>query len=359
MVQHRAGRGRLGVEHPLRHRLQQRHVAAEADLQELVGEPRAPAGQPARGLRVLVPLEPCLGQGVHGDDARPVPLGLLQRGEHAGVVGAGVLAHDHDQVGQREVVVGDRRLPDADRLAEGGAGGLVAHVGAVGQVVGAEGAHEQLVDERSLVRRAPARVERRLVGGVEGVEPVGDDRERLVPRDGDVVVGPGRLVHGLDEPPLLPQPVLGPGAEVRDRVLGPERRLDDERRRLPRHGLGAVLAELRGLAPVRVRPGAAHAVEAVAVVHRQQQAGGARRSHVAQRRDQRVDDAGHAGRPVLRRADLLRLRLPRLALLPDVVRLLRGHAASPLRCPCASSCPSSCVSSSAASSCSTTRCSPA
>ena len=317
VVQHRPGSGGLRVEHPPGHRLQQGHVAAEPDLQELVGELRAATREPAHGLRVLVAHEPGLRQRVHGDDARPVLLGLLERREHAGVVGARVLAHDHDEVGLGEVVVGDRRLADADGLAERGARGLVAHVRAVRQVVRAEGAGEQLVDERRLVGRAAARVERGLVRVVQAAQPVAEDRERLVPGDRDVPVGARGLVHGLDEPALLAQPVLGAGAQVVERVVGPELRVHDERRRLPRDGLRAVLAELRRLAPVRVGPRAAHAVEALPVVHRQQQLRRPGGPYAAHRRHQRVHDAGDPRRPLLR--------------WPRLLRPVRCHAASPVR----------------------------
>ncbi len=64
-----------------------------------------------------------------------------------------------------DVLDGDRTLADADRLGQRGAGGLVAHVRAVRQVVGAEAADHQLVEERGLVAGAPRGVEHRLVRG--------------------------------------------------------------------------------------------------------------------------------------------------------------------------------------------------
>jgi hypothetical protein len=64
----------------------------------------------------------------------------------------------------REVVEADRALAHADRRRETDAARLVTHVRAVGQVVGAEAAREQLVQERRLVAGAARRVEERLVG---------------------------------------------------------------------------------------------------------------------------------------------------------------------------------------------------
>jgi hypothetical protein len=80
------------------------------------------------------------------------------------VVGAGVLADDDQELGVVDVVEGDRTLADPDRAAQRGAGRLVAHVGAVGQVIGAVGPREELVKEGGLVGGAAGRVEQRLVG---------------------------------------------------------------------------------------------------------------------------------------------------------------------------------------------------
>ena len=49
---------------------------------------------------------------------RRARLGLLQRGQHARVVRARVLADDEDGVGVLEVVERDRALADADRLVK-------------------------------------------------------------------------------------------------------------------------------------------------------------------------------------------------------------------------------------------------
>ena len=198
-----------------------------------------------------------------------------------------------------EVVVRDGRLADAESLAHGRARGLVAHVRAVGQVVGAEGAHEQLVEEGRLVRGATRGVERRLVGGVERVELGRDDLEGVVPGDGLVVVGSGWLVDRLGETPLHAEPVLALVEQVVDGVLGPEGARNENRRRLPGDRLGAVLAELRDLAVVGVGPGAAHAVEAVLLVQRRQQLHGAGDAQLLDRWLHRVQDAGHARRPAL------------------------------------------------------------
>src|SRR3546814_8459716 len=70
------------------------------------------------------------------------------------MVGARVLAEDEDRVGQLEVVQRHRALADADLRRHPRAGWLMAHVRAVGEVVGDELAHEQLVKERGLLAGA-------------------------------------------------------------------------------------------------------------------------------------------------------------------------------------------------------------
>jgi hypothetical protein len=66
-----------------------------------------------------------------------------------------------------KVLQADRARADADGLCQCGAAGLVAHVGTVGQVVGAEPADEQLVCERGLVGGPAGGVENGLVRAVQ------------------------------------------------------------------------------------------------------------------------------------------------------------------------------------------------
>ena len=169
---------------------------------------------PLGGLRVLEALQAGLGQRVDADDLARRRLGLLQGGEHARVVGARVLPGDDDQVGLVEVLQGDAALADADGLGQRGARRLVAHVGAVRQVVGAELAGEELVEERGLVAGAARGVEEGLVGGAEGGELLGDDGEGALPGDGLVAVGALGQVHRVREPALLAQPVAGAVGQV-------------------------------------------------------------------------------------------------------------------------------------------------
>jgi hypothetical protein len=273
-------------------------------LNELVGYFGTATDDALDPLRILVSLEAGLGQRIHGDDLGTVLFGLLQSSQHPGVVGARILAHHDDEVGLAEVVVGDGGLADADGLSHRPSGRFVAHVRAVGQVVGAEGPHEQLVRERGLVRGPAAGVERCLVRRIERLQLVGDDSERIRPADRSVVVVTRDLVDGFDEPPLHAQPILAAALQVAHRVLGPEVPADGDGSGLPGDRLRAVLTELEGLAVGGVRPGAAHAVEAVLLVHGQQGFAGAVDAHALKGWDRGVQYPWHSRRPVLGGTDL-------------------------------------------------------
>ncbi len=228
------------------------------------------------------------------------------------MVGARVLAGDDDQVGLVEVFEGDAALADADGLGQCGARGLVAHVGAVGQVVGAELAGEELEEERGLVAGAAGGVEEGLVGRAEGGQLLGDDREGPLPADRLVPVvaagrGPGLQEHGLRDAALLAQPVAGTRGEVGQRVRGEELGSDPAQRGLLRDGLGAVLAELGRVSFVALGPGAARAVEAVLLVDLEERAGRAGHAHLLLRDPQRVPDRRKACGRALRGCDLRRV----------------------------------------------------
>ena len=183
-------------------RLEQREVAVDPHGEMEVGQPDA-GDQPEWRLRILEPHQAGLAQRVDRDDLCAVPLRLLERRQHAGVVGAGVLADDQQQLGGLDVAERHRPLTDPDRLGERHRGRLVAHVGAVGKVVGAERAGEQLVGERRLVGGLARRVEDGLVRTVEPLEVAGGQGERLVPADRLVVGGAVAQHHRLRDPALL------------------------------------------------------------------------------------------------------------------------------------------------------------
>ena len=117
-------------------------------------------------------------------------------------------------------------LPTPTTCAERDAARLVAHVRAVGEVVRAEHAPEELIEERGLVARAARGVEDRAVGIGEGGEALARDPERVVPRDRLVAVGALAPDHRVGEPPLRLEPVVGSAAQLGDRVGREERGVD-------------------------------------------------------------------------------------------------------------------------------------
>ncbi|GHE08264.1 hypothetical protein GCM10010339_55970 [Streptomyces alanosinicus] len=242
VVEHGAGPLVLGLQQQPVERLEQGEIAAGADLQEPVGYRRAPAEDSAGLLRMLEADESGLRQRVDRDDLSAVALGLLQRGQHPRMVGARVLPHGEDEVRGVDVVQGDTAFADAQCLLQRGAAGLVAHVGAVRQVVGAVGAGEELQQEGGFVVEPAGGVEEGLVRGVQPAQFPGEDVERLVPADRFVVGGARPLDHRLGQPALLIEPVIGSGAQFGDRIPAEELGRDPPRGGFVGDVLGAVLA---------------------------------------------------------------------------------------------------------------------
>ena len=220
------------------------------------------------------------------------------------MIRARILPHHDDEVALAEIVVGDGGFADPDHLVQRETGRFVAHIRAVGEVVGAECPHEELVDERRLVGCPSAGVKGRLIRCGKAVELARDDVERGLPRYRDVVVGSLRAMHRIGEPTEQAELVFGNGEHVVDRVLGEETQGNGDRGRLPGDGLCAVFAELGRAAVIRVRPGAAHAIEPALLVHGCHELGGAQRSHLTDGGPHRVEDGRNAHGPGLPVTDL-------------------------------------------------------
>ena len=161
----------VGVEQQPVEGLEEGEVAVDPDLAEAGRPARCPS--PTRppsswGLRKL--MRPASGSGLMATIRAPLALASSSALSIRGWLVPGFWPDDQQQVGLVDVVERHRALAHADGLAERRAARLVAHVRAVGQVVGAELAHEQLVDEGGLVAGAARGVEDRLVGRVEAVQ---------------------------------------------------------------------------------------------------------------------------------------------------------------------------------------------
>ena len=87
------------------------------------------------------------------------------------------------KIASRQIKIFERHcsLADADRFAQRRAAGFVAHVGTVRQVVGAELAHEELIEKRGFIAGAAGGVEDRLVRDESEFSSPAIKRKRLVP----------------------------------------------------------------------------------------------------------------------------------------------------------------------------------
>ena len=57
----------------------------------------------------------------------------------------------------------------------------MAHVGAIGQIVGAVGAHKRLIEKRRFVARSARRVKNRTIGGIGLIESGRNDVNGILP----------------------------------------------------------------------------------------------------------------------------------------------------------------------------------
>jgi hypothetical protein len=124
------------------------------------------------------------------------------------MVGAGVLSNHKQDIRLLKVFEGHGPFADPNRFFERHAACLVAHVGAVGQVVGAIGPHHKLVKKGGLVARAARGIEGSLVGRGQGLKVIGNHTEGAVPVNGLVVVGDAVVAHGSGKTPLCLEPVV-------------------------------------------------------------------------------------------------------------------------------------------------------
>ncbi len=263
------GVGRGLLQDRLGHAPQQRHVAADAHLEvEGAGAGGAEGGHVLEVVRDDRAPGRRLDQRVDVHDLRAAVVRLREGGQHPGRVGGGVDADDEERVGGLPVLQVHRALSGPQRRLQGPAAGLVAHVGAVGQVVGAQFAGHQLVEEGGLVAEPAGGVEGRLVRVAEAAQRTADEVEGALPGDRHVVVGLRVVDHRLGEPALVLQGVVAPPVELGHRVGGEELAPDPLAGHLPGDVLDPVLADVQVQALGVVGPGAAGAVEpAVLVVH--------------------------------------------------------------------------------------------
>ena len=192
-------------------------------------------------------------------------------------------------------------LPTPIDLPKADAARLVAHVRAVGQVVRAELADEELVEERGLVAGPARGVEDRLVGRIERLAARRRSGRRRRPR---------RSARNGPRPRRGPSVgSAAPGLRASSRTVRAGSDTDHSRKKSgvtrrvvasAASRLGPVLAELgmRAMLDVRLGPGAAGAVESVGLVHLQESRGASQHAHLMDDMLDRARDGAKAGRGV-------------------------------------------------------------
>ena len=218
-------------------------------------------------LRMREIQETCFLERIETHDPRAALRGFLQLGEHARVVGAGILAEHKNRVGLFKILERHGALAGGERFRHPDTTRLMAHVRAVGEIVRPEKPAEQLVEERRLVAGAAGGVERRVVGRAERAQVPRDAVECLVPRYRLIVVGVGIVGHRVREPSGVLEREVIPSAHLGDGVFRKKLGRRALGGRFVGQGLDAIFAEFRGRRIFRVRPGAAGTIEATRLVH--------------------------------------------------------------------------------------------
>ena len=170
-------------------------------------------------------------------------------------VRAGVLAKEQQHVAFVEIRQDAGADRAADDLLQPDAGGLVAHVGAVGQVVVPVKPGEQRVQERCLKAGAARGVKDRGPGR-QAPQRRADGGEGLVPGGFHIAVAGGVIAHRMGQPALRLKRVIGPAAQFGQWVRGKEIRAAAVLGQVPDGGLGAVLAEFGQMRRGGLGPGA-------------------------------------------------------------------------------------------------------
>ena len=186
------------------------------------------------------------------------------------MVGAGVLAKDEDGVGHFKVGQGHCALAHTDGGLERHAAGLVAHVGAIGEVVGTELTHKELVQKRGLVAGAARGVEQGLVRVIERGQLLRDQGKCLIPANGLVAVACFVVDQRMRQASLFFQFKVRGFFPFAHRASGDHLRCGPFGRRLRGYSLDPVFAEFKGRGVVAVRPGATRAIKTIGLVGREQ-----------------------------------------------------------------------------------------
>ena len=152
-----------------------------------------------RVLRIGEALQRPLLQRVEYNDRHTATGALIECAHHAGMIGAWIVAHRNDQFTMIEVFQRHRALADADCPRQANTGRLVAHIGAIGEIVGAIFAREDIEKEGGFVGSAAGCIELRHVGVRQFAQHLADHGERGIPVDRFVGVAGPVIGHRVGE----------------------------------------------------------------------------------------------------------------------------------------------------------------
>lgn len=164
------------------HPFQQGQVATDLDMNELAGDVSMTQQRHLTDILRIGKLDKrAFRHRVDNDDRHAALSRLDQVRHHPGRVCAGILPEDEDRLGGVEILHDDRALADADRGRQAPACRFVAHIGAVGEIVGAELTDENREQESCLVGGSARGIELSLIRIAKGTQMLADHGKCLVP----------------------------------------------------------------------------------------------------------------------------------------------------------------------------------
>ncbi len=189
-----------------------------------------------------------------------------QIAKHAGMVGAGILSDYKNSIGLLEILKQNSSLANTYRLFERHTAGLMAHVGAVREIVRAISPHEKLIEKCRFVGCTARGIKFHTVWRIEALQYVANSAKSFIPLNGFVFVGCCIVAHRMRQTPRVLERIIGPRLQFRNRMLCEELRCCASLGRLPGHRLHTVLAELERRAVLGIAPCATRTIETVWLV---------------------------------------------------------------------------------------------
>lgn len=233
-------------------------------------------------LRVGKAFQPALADRVEGYDARSSLRRAAQIAQHAGMIGAGILPYNEDRIGLFKILQQHRALADTHGLRQRDATCLVAHIGAIGKIVRAIGAHEKLVEKGRLIGSAAGRIEFHPVGRVETLQNAADSLKSLIPFNGFIFVRCRVVAHGMGKAPRIFQIVIRPFPKLGNRVFAKKGRRSAPVRCLPGNGLDAVFTKFKRRAMFGITPCTTGTIEPIRLIGFQKRTGASQRCTAGQ-----------------------------------------------------------------------------